>query len=55
MQCSERCMVAHQRHRKKCFRIVKFFKVRVFIFIFFFQNIIYFEFFYEKIYKIKNT
>ena len=49
-----RCMVAHQRHRKKCVRMVKFFKVRVFIFIFF-QNIIcYFEFFYEKIYKIKN-
>jgi len=50
-------MVAHQRHRKKCFRMVKFFKVRVFIFIFiFFQNIIcYFKFFYEKNYKIKNT
>ena len=48
------CMVAHQRHRKKCFRMVKFFKVRVFIFIFF-QNIIcYFEFFYEKIYKKKK-
>ena len=48
-------MVAHERRRKKCFRMVKFFKVRVFIFIFF-QNIIcYFEFFYEKIYKIKNT
>ena len=49
------CMVAHQRHRKKCFRMVKFFKVRVFIFISF-QNITcYFEFFYEKIYKIRNT
>ena len=45
------CMVAHQRHRKKYFRMVKIFKVSIF-----FQNIIcYFEFFYEKIYKIKNT
>ena len=30
-------MVAHQRHRKECFRMVTFFKVRVFIFIFFFK------------------
>ena len=49
------CMVAHQRHRKKCVRMVKFFKVRVFIFIFFQNLICYFEFFYEKIYKTKNT
>ena len=48
-------MMAHQRHRKKCVRIVKFFKVRVFIFIFFSnQFFCYFEFFYEKVYKIKN-
>ena len=26
------CMVAHQRHRKKYFRMVKFFKVRVLFF-----------------------
>ena len=45
-------MVAHQRHRKKYFRMVKFFKVRIFIYLFIFFNIIcYFEFFYEKIHK----
>ena len=34
-------MVAHQRHRKKCFRMVKFLKVRVFIYLFIFFKILY--------------